>query len=288
MRSTNGSATANNPESMCCSGNRSSPTSATTSVACGRKARMTVWSLYSWAPRTPCGLWCSPASRRAKSRGSGARCVLASWSVGFIAASPPAQQRHSGFGRYERHVDDVSDGVARIDAHVVGCSPLVFLAGYLVADPEPLIVLHTQCGHVQPQRRLFRPERVECDHHQHAVAGDRVELAVGQQSVVVDTVERDVPELVKSGMESTNLVQPRDKWLQRPSLRQCAREVARPELVLLGVEILLAALPHRDVLEQFVTGVHPPARAQGRRQHRADREHPRAIVLQDGMQDVRG
>src|ERR1700730_4357545 len=199
---------------MCCNGNRSAPTKATTLVACGRKARMTVWSPYSWAPRMPCGLWCLPATRRAKSRGSGARWVPASCSVGFIAASPPAQQRHSGFGRYERHVDDVGGCAARVDAYIVGLSPLVFLARYLVADPEPLLVLHTQCGHVQPQRRLFRLERVERHHHQHAVASDRVEFAVGQQSVVVERVKPDVPQLVKRRMKSTNLVQPCDKWLQ--------------------------------------------------------------------------
>src|ERR1700685_201529 len=228
MRSAKGSATANKPESMCCSGNRSSPTSAATSAACGRKARMIVWSPYSWAPRMSCGLWCSPLTRRAKSPGSGARWVLASWSVGFIVASPPAQQRDSGFGRYERHVDDVSGGRARVDPYVIGCSPLVFLAGYFVAHPEPLMVLHTQCGHVQPQHRLLRPERVERHHDQHAVAGDRVELAVGQQCVVVDAVERDVAQLLKCRMESTNVVQLCDKWLQRSPRRQRARKVAGP------------------------------------------------------------
>src|ERR1700744_6470517 len=133
MRLANGSATAYRPESMCCSGNRSSPTSATTSVACGRNARITVWLPYSWAPRTPCGLWCSPATRRARSLGSGAKRALATCSVDFIATLPPVQQRDSCFGRYERHVDDVSDGVTRIEAYEVGRSPLVFLAGDLVS-----------------------------------------------------------------------------------------------------------------------------------------------------------
>src|ERR1700733_4208352 len=196
----NGSATANKPESMCCNGNRSPPTSATTLEACGRKARMTVWSPYSWAPRMPCGLWCSPATRRARSLGSGAKRARATCSVDFIAALPPAQQRDSCFGRYERHVDDVGDGVAGIDAHVVGRSPLVFLAGYLVSYPKPLMMFHTQCGHVQPQRGIFWPECVERHHDQHAVASDRVELAVRQQRVVVDGMERDVAQLLQRWM----------------------------------------------------------------------------------------
>ena len=36
--------------------------------------------------------------------------------------------------------------------------------------------------------------------------------------------------------------------------------VADPDLVLLRVEVLLAARPDGDVLEQLVAGVHPPAR----------------------------
>src|SRR6202047_762562 len=143
MRPAKGRATANKPEGWVRNGNRSLPTSATTLVACGRKARMTVWSPYSWAPRMPCGLWCSPAIRRARSRVSGAKRALATCSPAFIAALPPAQQRDSCFGRYERHVDDVGDGVAGIEGHVVGRSPLVFLAGYLVSYPKPLMVLHT-------------------------------------------------------------------------------------------------------------------------------------------------
>src|SRR3984885_715299 len=185
---------------MCCNGNRSAPTSATTLVACGRKARITVWSPYSWAPRMRCGLWCSPATSRARALGSGAKRALATCSVDFIATLPPAQQRDSCFGRYERHIDNVSDGVTRIDAYVVGRSPLVFLAGYLVSHPKPFMVFHTQCRHVQPQRRLLRPERVERHHDQHAVTGDRIELAVGQQRVVVDGVERDVAQLLQRGM----------------------------------------------------------------------------------------
>src|SRR5882757_11175726 len=157
----------------------------------------------------PCGLWCSPATRRARSLGSGAKRALATCSVDFIAALPPAQQRDSCFGRYERHIDDVSDGVTRIDAYVVGRTPLVFLAGDLVAYPEPLMMFHTQCGHVQPQRRFLRAERVERHHDQHAVTGDRVEFAVRQQRVAVDGMERDVAQLLQRWMQSTNAVQSR-------------------------------------------------------------------------------
>ena len=64
--------------------------------------------------------------------------------------------------------------------------------------------------------------------------------------------------------------------------------VARPELELLGVEVLLAARPHGDVLVQLEAGVDAPGRRQGRRQRGPDPERRRAAVLQVRVQDVGG
>ena len=72
------------------------------------------------------------------------------------------------------------------------------------------------------------------------------------------------------------------------ALRERGLEVTRTQFVLLGIQVLLAACAYRLVLEQFVTGVHPPQRAQRGRQHGADREHARAAVLQALVQDVGG
>ena len=63
--------------------------------------------------------------------------------------------------------------------------------------------------------------------------------------------------------------------------------VAGAELVLLGIQILLAALARRYVLNQLVTAVHPPRRAGDRRQHGAQAERRGPAVLQNRVQDVR-
>ena len=63
-------------------------------------------------------------------------------------------------------------------------------------------------------------ESVERHDDEHAVAGGRVELAVGDQRLVVDGVEGDVAQLLEGGMGAANLVQPRDEWLQRSSGRR--------------------------------------------------------------------
>ena len=91
---------------------------------------------------------------------------------------------------------------------------------------------------------------------------------------------------LQRGMHAADLVEPGQEWLQRLALGQRRLEIARTQLVLLGVQVLLAAFAHRPVLEQLVAGVHAPGRAHRGRQHRADREHARAAVLQALVQDV--
>src|SRR6478752_7530356 len=144
---------------MCCNGYRLSPTSATTSRACGRKARITVWSPYSWAPRIECGSWWVPDANRCRSDGSGARCLLTA--LGLVIAalhSLAAQQRFACLGGNQRHVHDVRHRPGWVDADVVRLAPLIFLSGDLVAHPESVVVLHTQGAHVQPQRGLLGGE----------------------------------------------------------------------------------------------------------------------------------
>src|ERR1700694_3480793 len=79
-----------------------------------------------------------------------------------------------------------------------------------------------------------------------------------------------------------DLVEPADKWRERPG----ASPVTGPELVLLGVEVLLAALSQRCGLVQLVAAVHAPRRAGDRRQGGARPERSWATGLQGRMQDV--
>src|SRR5215213_2257338 len=166
---------------------------------------MTVWSSYSWAPRTECGSWCSLASRRLRSAVCGRRCGLVRWLV-CVISSLPTQQVESLVGGHLRHVHYMGDRLGRVQANVIRLSPLVFVAGDLVAHPEPVVGLHPERRHVQPERRLLWSERVQCHYHQHLVAGRRVELAVGQQGFVVGMVELDRAQLMQSRVHPANLV----------------------------------------------------------------------------------
>ena len=64
--------------------------------------------------------------------------------------------------------------------------------------------------------------------------------------------------------------------------------VADADLVLLRVEVLLAAGLDREVLEELVAGVHPPARGAGGRDGGPDLERRRTAVLEERVQDVGG
>ena len=93
---------------------------------------------------------------------------------------------------------------------------------------------------------------------------------------------------LQRGMQAANLVEPGQERLQRLAVGQRGVEVAGTQFVLLGIEVLLAALADRSVLEQLVAGVHAPCRAHRGGQRRADREHSRPAVLQALVQDVGG
>ena len=74
--------------------------------------------------------------------------------------------------------------------------------------------MHTQCGHVQPHRSLLGGERVQRDDDEDGVAGDRVELAVGEQRLVVDVVEVNGAQLAQGGVHPADLVQAAQERLQ--------------------------------------------------------------------------
>src|SRR6202049_2805445 len=79
-----------------------------------------------------------------------------------------------------------------------------------------------------------------------------------------------------------DLIEPADKWRERSGLIP----VTRPELVLLGVEILLAALSQGCGLVELVAAVHSPGGAGDRGQTGGHRERGWAAVLPRRVQDV--
>ena len=121
-----------------------------------------------------------------------------------------------------------------------------------------------------------------------AVRGDCSARAGGcntMRIVVVRVVELDVAQPVQRGVLAADPVEP---VISSPrssgapgSAGLVRRPVPGPVLVLLAVEVLLAAGPDGDVLAQLVAGVHPPGGRQRRGQHRPQLERRRAAVLQE-------
>ena len=113
-------------------------------------------------------------------------------------------------------------------------------------------------------------------------------LAEHQHVLVVAGVDDDVAQLLQGRVGAAYGVELGQVRREGAALGLGARPVADADLVLLRVEVLLAARPHRDVLVELVAGVHAPARRAGGREHRADLERGRPAVLQVGVEDVGG
>src|SRR5712664_2028429 len=82
-------------------------------------------------------------------------------------------------------------------------------------------------------------------------------------------------------------VQASEEGRQRPSLQLGRGPVPRPQLVLLRVQVLLAARTHRYVLAELVPGVDAPGRAERGREDCSDLEARTSRLLKIRMQDVR-
>src|SRR4051794_36632247 len=156
---------------------------------------------------------------------------------------------------YGEHVSRLHE---RVEPHVAVLAPRPRLAGQLVVDLEGLPRLEAERGHVEVHRGLAHRVRVEVDHHEHAVVPPSVDnraLRPGDDLVVVRLVPAKVPELAQSRVVTPDVVEPRQQRCERAARGLGRRPVARAVLELLAVEVLLAARPDRDVLEQLEAGV---------------------------------
>ena len=96
-------------------------------------------------------------------------------------------------------------------------------------------------------------------------------------------VEADVVHPLQRRLLPADPVEPGDLLVE--PLRR--RPVAHPELVLLGIEILLAPGAHRGALEQLEPAVDPVERGQRAGEQEADPEGRRAALLQELVENVR-
>ena len=176
---------------------------------------------------------------------------------------------------------------ARLQAHIVVPAPVVGLAGELVAHRHGLVPVEAELRHVQRDRGLLGVVRVEVDDHQNRVRCPS-RLRVGDHRVVVGVVEVEVAQLLQGGVPPPDPVERGDQRGDGAALALGRLPVAGPQLVLLRVQVLLAARAHRGVLAQLVAGVDAPGGREGRGEHGAHLEGGAAAVLEVGVQDVGG
>ena len=130
--------------------------------------------------------------------------------------------------------------------------------------------------------------RVEVDHGEHDVARGGVRLGVGHDVLIVHVVEGERAQLLQGRVFAADAVEHPDVGLERVAGVERRLEVARAQLVLLGVEVFLTAGRDGLVLVELEAGVHAPQRGERRRERGADGEHGASAGLQGLVQDVWG
>ncbi|MCO5595375.1 hypothetical protein L7F22_049417 [Adiantum nelumboides] len=203
----------------------------------------------------------------------------------------PGGRRRRGLSVHTRPPPStpVATGVdARQGPHEVVLAPAVGLARHLVVHLDDVGVPQPQCRHVQLQGALLRGRRVQRADHEHLVTGGRVQLRVRDDVRVVHLVEVELAQLLQRGVRAPDLVELGEVRLERAALVERGVEVARAQLVLLRVQVLLAARLDRGALVELEAGVDAPGGRHRRGQRRPDREHSRAAGLQRLVEDVRG
>ncbi len=135
----------------------------------------------------------------------------------------------------------------------------------------------------EPRRHDAEPvallRRIEVDDDDHDILA--LPLRERDQLVGLRLEPGEVVEPLQGRMRAPDLVQPPDQRQQRPLQ-------ASPllELVLLRVEVLLAARPHRHVLARLVARVDPVARRQRGGEHEPRLEGRPASFLEVRVEDV--
>ena len=108
----------------------------------------------------------------------------------------------------------MSDRPGRLQADEIVLAPLVFLPADFVTDPEPVVGSHRERAHIQPECALLGGEGIQRHNDKDRVTGHRVELAKGQQSVVIDVMEPDGAQLTQRRVQPSDLIEPGEEWLQ--------------------------------------------------------------------------
>src|SRR5215467_5306341 len=186
--------------------------------------------------------------------------------------------------------EDVGWRGRRVKSHVVGLTPPVALARQLVANNELFARVYAECCGVEPDGGLPGVVRVEVYHSENRVCRAGA-LREADYLRLVSVMKTQVTKQMQGRMRPAEQVEARDERRDVLLGRRDAvgvLPVPRPVLVLLRVQVLLAARQQGDVLAQLVARVEAPGRRQHRGEHRADPERRRPAVLQVRGEDVLG
>src|SRR5215472_18914460 len=166
--------------------------------------------------------------------------------------------------------EDVRRADVRIELDiVVPAAPDVTRVAQEIVNLEGLSFGNAEDVQVEIGPTRLSPSRIEIDHHQHRAALLAGRFAVAEELCVVDAVKAQVPVEVKRGIVAPSRVHAGDEIAQASGLV----ETAVLDLVLLGIEVLLAAGLARTVLAQLVGGaIDAVVRGERGRQRQAGHE----------------
>ena len=155
----------------------------------------------------------------------------------------------------------------RLDALVLraGFARTIYQARQFVVHRHRVVPVKAEVRHVQRDRRLLGAVGIEVRDHQDGVLTGA--FAVRDDGVVVGVMEAQVPQLPERGMAAPDGVEALDEGRDAPSLAFGGLPVTGAQLVLLRVQVLLAALAQVEVLVELEAGVDAPRR----RHHRGVR-----------------
>src|SRR5262249_25300194 len=146
----------------------------------------------------------------------------------------------------------------RIEAHIVGLTPPVGLAGQLVCDDELRPIVHAECGHVKPYRGLSRLVWIQVNNHQHRVRIPLAALGETDHARLIDVMEPEITQPVQRRMGSPYQIETSKQRCDAVRLLLRLLPVPRPVGVFLRIQVFLAARPHRDVLTKLKARVDAP------------------------------
>src|SRR5215475_8421870 len=153
------------------------------------------------------------------------------------------------------HREDVRGRDRRIQAYIVALAPSVARAAELIGDRQAGARVEPERVTVEPDGSLPWLLRIQVYYHKNRVGAARLlaarALGEAQDVGLITVVEPDVAQPVQRRVRAPDFVQPGEEWSYRHAQLGRPVPVAGPVLVLLRVQVFLAARHERNVLAEL-------------------------------------